>query len=88
MFFWRGEKEEKMVGASGFEPPASCSRSRRASQAALRPDTGTASQINMLAHRGNLRLTHELGPGQQAEKPTAGEPVAPLRSVEVISSTD
>jgi hypothetical protein len=27
-----------MVGASGFEPPASWSRTRRASQAALRPD--------------------------------------------------
>ena len=28
----------KMVGARGFEPPASWSRTRRASQAALRPD--------------------------------------------------
>jgi hypothetical protein len=28
-----------MVGASGFEPPASWSRTRRASQAALRPDS-------------------------------------------------
>jgi hypothetical protein len=27
-----------MVGASGFEPPASWSRTRRASQAALRPE--------------------------------------------------
>jgi hypothetical protein len=27
-----------MVGARGFEPPASWSRTRRASQAALRPD--------------------------------------------------
>ncbi len=27
-----------MVGASGFEPPASASRTRRANQAALRPD--------------------------------------------------
>jgi hypothetical protein len=32
------KKEGKMVGASGFEPPASWSRTRRASQAALRPD--------------------------------------------------
>jgi hypothetical protein len=30
--------KEGMVGASGFEPPASWSRTRRASQAALRPD--------------------------------------------------
>src|SRR5579863_990264 len=29
-----------MVGARGFEPPASWSRTRRASQAALRPDGG------------------------------------------------
>jgi hypothetical protein len=27
-----------MVGASGFEPPTSWSRTRRASQAALRPE--------------------------------------------------
>jgi hypothetical protein len=31
-------KDFKMVGARGFEPPASWSRTRRASQAALRPD--------------------------------------------------
>ena len=29
---------EEVVGARGFEPPASWSRTRRASQAALRPD--------------------------------------------------
>ena len=29
---------EMMVGASGFEPPTSWSRTRRASQAALRPE--------------------------------------------------
>jgi hypothetical protein len=43
----RGENEtsggsdillKKLVGASGFEPPASWSRTRRASQAALRPE--------------------------------------------------
>jgi hypothetical protein len=27
-----------LVGASGFEPPTSCSRSRRSSQAEPRPD--------------------------------------------------
>jgi hypothetical protein len=31
-------KRKEMVGARGFEPPASWSRTRRASQAALRPD--------------------------------------------------
>jgi hypothetical protein len=30
---------ERMVGARGFEPPTSCSRSRRANRAALRPDS-------------------------------------------------
>ena len=30
---------KRMVGARGFEPPASWSRTRRASQAALRPDS-------------------------------------------------
>ncbi len=30
-----GEK----IGARGFEPPTSCSRSRRANRAALRPDS-------------------------------------------------
>ncbi len=33
------ELRERMVGASGFEPPASWSRTRRASQAALRPES-------------------------------------------------
>ncbi len=32
--------KEKLVGAAGFEPATSCSQSRRASQAALRPDPG------------------------------------------------
>ena len=31
--------EKKMVGASRFERPTSCSQGRRANQAALRPDT-------------------------------------------------
>jgi hypothetical protein len=30
--------EKKLVGAKGFEPSTSWSRTRRASQAALRPD--------------------------------------------------
>ena len=33
---------KRMVGASGFEPPTSWSRTRRASQAALRPDNGAS----------------------------------------------
>ena len=35
---------EKVVGAKGFEPSTSWSRTRRASQAALRPDRSTTSQ--------------------------------------------
>src|SRR5271170_5407327 len=34
-----------MAGAKGFEPSTSWSRTRRASQAALRPDGATQSQI-------------------------------------------
>ena len=37
---------KKMVGASGFEPPASWSRTRRASQAALRPDDTHSGACN------------------------------------------
>ena len=33
----------KMVGVAGFEPATSCSQSRRASQAALYPDTVEAN---------------------------------------------
>ena len=33
------------VGAGGFEPPASCSQSRRANQAALRPDKTPFEQV-------------------------------------------
>jgi hypothetical protein len=56
MKIWK--EKEKMVGASGFEPPASCSRSRRASQAALRPDTATASQIKNARSPGIFRVAH------------------------------
>ena len=43
--------EENMVGANGFEPSTSWSRTRRASQAALRPDRlpleeGTAARAH------------------------------------------
>ena len=54
-----------MVGASGFEPPASCSRSRRASQAALRPDNQHGKPNQTLAHRGNLQSSTRRGNGQQ-----------------------
>ena len=50
-----------MVGASGFEPPASCSRSRRASQAALRPDN-QHGKLN--ARRGKAQNSTPSGCGQ------------------------
>ena len=36
-------KQEEVVGAKGFEPSTSWSRTRRASQAALRPDECSAT---------------------------------------------
>ena len=44
-----------MVGASGFEPPASWSRTRRASQAALRPDD-THSGTKENSPNGTFRI--------------------------------
>ena len=42
----------KMVGASGFEPPTSWSRTRRSNQAEPRPDVcGNNFRIAQLAHR-------------------------------------
>ena len=37
-----------MVGAKGFEPSTSWSRTRRASQAALRPDTVHGNENSLL----------------------------------------
>ncbi len=47
-----------LVGARGFEPPTSASRTRRANQAALRPDTDIIGGFNLLGNsvlRGSLR---------------------------------
>jgi hypothetical protein len=43
----------EVVGASGFEPPTSWSRTRRASQAALRPDRAYIVQQSALDRSGN-----------------------------------
>src|SRR5713101_3657595 len=45
----------KMVGAKGFEPSTSWSRTRRASQAALRPDRHAQPHIS--GPSGTYRLT-------------------------------
>ena len=51
----------EVVGAKGFEPSTSWSRTRRASQAALRPDIACATR-NALAR---LRVTQETAPKPQ-----------------------
>ena len=47
----RGEEEvsgmKVLVGARGFEPPTSASRTLRANQAALRPDKGIIGGFNL-----------------------------------------
>jgi hypothetical protein len=48
-----------MVGAKGFEPSTSWSRTRRASQAALRPDTYGGNNPTSLSYR--LRMRNPLG---------------------------
>ena len=48
-----------MVGAKGFEPSTSWSRTRRASQAALRPDNTT--QRAMLAAERELHISTACG---------------------------
>src|SRR5215467_4830439 len=40
----RANSKKRMVGANGFEPSTSWSRTRRASQAALRPDRSAQSE--------------------------------------------
>src|SRR5262249_14264846 len=50
--------KSKMVGASGFEPPASCSRSRRASQAALRPDNRHGTRSLLFDRMDPFRVAH------------------------------
>jgi hypothetical protein len=40
-----------LVGAGGFEPPTSCSQSRRANQAALRPVLGRIAPVVDAARR-------------------------------------
>ncbi len=44
-----------LVGMGGFEPPTSCSQSRRADQAALHPEIG-ATELRPLQIRSRIRL--------------------------------
>jgi hypothetical protein len=53
-----------MVGASGFEPPASWSRTRRASQTALRPDNTHSDAREKQSgwnDQNNIALSLDLG---------------------------
>src|SRR6202034_1843920 len=49
---------KKVVGASGFEPPTSWSRTRRASQAALRPEPCESLQSSLLGNATNGNTLH------------------------------
>jgi hypothetical protein len=59
----------KVVGASGFEPPASWSRTRRASQAALRPEIlkTTANSLSRITTHRNQSYCAKL-PTQRATR--------------------
>src|SRR5713226_201268 len=52
----RGTSAGRVVGANGFEPSTSWSRTRRASQAALRP--GRHAQPRTSGPSGTYRLAH------------------------------
>ena len=49
-----------MVGASGFEPPTSWSRTRRASQAALRPELSNAEQSTWVRSQRQLNINRRI----------------------------
>ncbi len=48
-----------MVGARGFEPPTSASRTLRANQTALRPDSNIIDRFNLFSNI--LKLEVEIG---------------------------
>src|ERR1700733_272243 len=56
-----GWTTKRMVGASGFEPPTSWSRTRRASQAALRPEPCASSQSSLLGNANNGNTLNRSG---------------------------
>src|ERR1700738_1472771 len=64
-----GRTGEIMVGAKGFEPSTSWSRTRRASQAALRPDKFYIAALRVYAATSPIatvtrfRLAHKKTPG-------------------------
>jgi hypothetical protein len=52
-----------MVGASGFEPPTSTSRTWRADQTALRPDGIIIGGFDFFGNRGSKRTVKNGGRG-------------------------
>jgi hypothetical protein len=74
-----------MVGAKGFEPSTSWSRTRRASQAALRPENRHSKAENLTA--GIFRVAHQFALANKARfeasehrNKTAGKYFAPRRT--------
>ena len=53
-----GQELKEMVGARGFEPPASWSRTRRSSQAEPRPEfqCGAASWLRSISDQASILL--------------------------------
>jgi|SRR5580698_1166611 hypothetical protein len=51
---------KEVVGASGFEPPTSWSRTRRASQAALRPELNNAEQFTWVHSQRQLGISRRI----------------------------
>jgi hypothetical protein len=51
-----GRTQKEVVGAKGFEPSTSWSRTRRASQAALRPELDAACCLTRISLRGILGI--------------------------------
>src|SRR5262249_38917633 len=83
----------RMVGANGFEPSTSWSRTRRASQAALRPDVDRTRKENDLVAAEKKNSTREgLGKSHvspcclavRIRKETAGESCSSGRSFQEL----
>src|SRR6266567_961783 len=61
-----GRTQIKVVGANGFEPSTSWSRTRRASQAALRPDCLDLTTVSESSDEGHRPSRSDSGRASQA----------------------
>ena len=81
-----------MVGAKGFEPSTSWSRTRRASQAALRPDKSTQTLKNLseyIAYHGSCARGTAIHKGNAIEEKAAARllfSIGPVRRETTASS--